>query len=57
MSKVNGHAYPLHDDKEGQEEVYDYWRERDLEELLKKEWVRDEIETGQRELELVLDEV
>lgn len=52
MSKVNGHAYPLYDDKEEQQNHYEYWRQRDLEELLKKDWVRDEIESGQQKLEL-----
>ncbi len=54
---VNGHLYPHYDNEIEQRKQYEYWRRRDLEELLKQEGKREEIEQKQGELELVSDEV
>lgn len=52
MRKVNGEAYPMHDNERKQQQQYEYWSARDLENLLQQDGKRDEIESGQQELEL-----
>ena len=52
MTKINGHAYPLHDDVREQNKHYEYFLRKDLEELLRRDREEDaEYEQGELELE------